>query len=354
MTVALDATYSVGRDLSGVGVYSRELLRGLAAAHPESQWNWLYRPHRLTRAFAETVPKNVRRGLLLDHAPWRRAPLLHGLNQRLPRKRFATQVATFHDLFVMTGEYSTPEFRRRFTEQARHAAREADRIIAVSAFTADQVVSLMNVDRTRVVVIPHGVRALPPSTQPHSIQTREKIVLHVGAIQKRKNLVRLVRAFAALPQDWRLVLAGSSGYGAEEVFAAIERSKPASRITVAGYASSEDLAQWYARASIFAFPSLDEGFGMPLLEAMAAGVPVVASDGSATKEVAGDAAVLIDPENEDELAAALARVARDSDLRDRLIKRGLRRAASFTWQRAAAETWAVYRNLSTGAKPTSP
>lgn len=340
MKIAIDATYSVGRSLSGVGVYSIELMRELAAQHREARWNWLYRPHRFARAFAEAPHPNVRRGLLLDGALWRSSRLFHGLNQRLPERRFALQVATFHDLFVMTGEYSTPEFRRRFTEQARHAARQADRIIAVSTFTAEQVVTLLGVERTRVVVVPHGVRPLPRVEA-----AREKIVLHVGAIQKRKNLVRLVRAFGALPKDWRLVLAGSAGYGAEEVFAEIERSECRSRITVTGYASEQELGGWYARAMIFAFPSLDEGFGMPVLEAMSAGVPVIASNASAVKEVAGHAALLVDPENEDQLLTALTDAAEDEGLRGRLVAAGLEHAKAFSWQRAAFETWAVYREL---------
>jgi glycosyltransferase involved in cell wall biosynthesis len=340
LKITIDATYSVGRSLSGVGVYSRELMRELAAQYPDTTWNWLYRPHRLTRAFQQGVPANVRRGVLLDHALWRSSQLFVGLNQRLPDTRFALQVATFHDLFVMTGEYSTPEFRRRFTEQARHAAKEADRIIAVSAFTAEQVISLLNVERGSVSVVPHGVRPLPRSGAP-----REKIVLHVGAIQKRKNLVRLVRAFAALPEDWRLVLAGSAGFGAEEVFAAIERSKCRDRISVTGYATDEELGKLYARAMIFAFPSLDEGFGMPVLEAMSAGVAVVASNSSAVREVAGDASLLVDPEDEGQLAAALQQAAEDEGLRNRLVAKGTERAKGFTWQRAAMETWEVYRGL---------
>jgi glycosyltransferase involved in cell wall biosynthesis len=342
LRIALDATYSLGRDLSGVGIYSRELLYGLAAADPDVDWRWLYRPHRFARSLREKLPANAHRGLLLDGVGPRSAALFHGLNQRLPTRRFARQVATLHDLFVMSADYSTPEFRARFTAQARHAAAEADRIIAVSQFTAKQVTELLGVEPARVTVIPHGVRQFPPPVPP---VPREKIVLHVGAIQKRKNLVRLVRAFESVSEDWRLVLAGSSGYGAEEVFAAIAKSSASARITVTGYVDSRELAQWYARAMVFAFPSLDEGFGMPVLEAMASGVPVIASRGSAVGEVAGDGALLVDPLSEDQLREHLTTITTNVELRRQLIIEGQQRAAGYSWVDAARRTLAVYREL---------
>lgn len=335
MKIALDATYSVGRSLSGVGVYSREILTGLAAAHPETRFRFCYRPHRFLRA--EGLPSNARRGLLLGAQS---ADLFHGLNQRLPRIRRGKAIATFHDLFVMTGEYSTPEFRERFTAQAREAAERADAIIAVSAFTARQVVELLGVEPARVHVVHHGARRLPAPAM-----LRENVVLNVGAIQTRKNIERLVEAFETLDASWRLVLAGSYGHGAESIQARIERSPARSRITVAGYVSAEELAEWYARASIFAFPSLDEGFGMPVLEAMAAGVPVVTSTSSALPEVAGNAALLVDPKDTGALADALRRVAQEPHLRQELVRLGEERVREFSWELAVRRTWTVYEGL---------
>jgi len=249
-------------------------------------------------------------------------------------------VSTFHDLFVMTGEYSTQEFRERFSEQARHAAERSDLIIAVSQFTADQVVALLNVERSRLRVVHHGVD-WPPAA---AAVPRENIVLNVGAIQERKNTARLVEAFEQMPADWRLVLAGSSGFGAAQILERIEASGVRDRIDVTGYLSDSELERLYARASIFAFPSLDEGFGMPVLEAMARGVPVVTSNRSALPEVAGDAAMLIDPLDTGGLAAAMQRLI-DPHERDVLMQKGLLRAAEFTWKSAVEKTWAVYSEL---------
>jgi len=342
--IALDATYSIGDVLSGVGLYSHEILMGLAGAHPEVRFDFCYRPHRFLRARRTPLPRNARRRVLAEPLGPRGADLFHGLNQRLPRIPMRRAIATFHDLFVMTGEYSTPEFRARFTAQARDAAARADAVIAVSEFTRSQVVSLLGVEPARVHVVHHGTRkfAGPLIASPG----REKVILNVGAIQKRKNIARLVEAFETLPQAWQLVLAGSNGYGAEEILARIEKSPARERINVTGYVSPSELSGWYARAAVFAFPSLDEGFGMPVLEAMAAGVPVITSNRSALPEVAGDAAVLVEPEDTEALGQALRELTLDVDLCRDLARRGTARVRMFTWEKAISDTWNVYRTLS--------
>jgi glycosyltransferase involved in cell wall biosynthesis len=370
LTIALDATYSIGDTLSGVGLYSHEILMGLAGAHPEVRFDFCYRPHRYLRARRAALPPNARRRVLAEPLGPRGADLFHGLNQRLPRIPMRHAVATFHDLFVMTGEYSTPEFRARFTAQARDAAERADAVIAVSEFTRSQVVSLLGVDPAKIHVVHHGIRHLAaplagrrpggypafPTGNPAEAAWvtaarssappgREKLILNVGAIQKRKNIVRLVEAFETLPPEWQLVLAGSHGFGAAEILARIENSRARDRIQVTGYVSAQDLAGWYARAAVFAFPSLDEGFGMPVLEAMAAGVPVIASNRSALPEVVGDAAVLVDPDDCEALGLALRELTINVDWCRELARRGTARARMFTWEKAVRDTWDVYRAL---------
>ena len=341
MRIALDATYSLGKNLSGVGVYSREMMSGLARAHPDESFRFYYRPHRLFKSLSEELPANASRRLLAG-AP--RADLFHALNQRVDRRALRT-VCTFHDLFVMTGEYSSPEFRARFTEQARQAAANSDAIIAVSQSTASQVEQLLGVDPSRIHVVPHGSHGASLSAAAGAAR-RENMVLFVGVIQKRKNVGRLVKAFERLPAGWRLALAGASqGYGAAEELRAVEESPRRADIDILGHLSGEQLAALYARARIFAFPSLDEGFGMPILEAMAHGVPVVTSQSSAMPEVAGDAALLVDPLNIDQLAHALTRLAGDEGLREDLIARGHARVPHFTWDSAVAQTWAVYEKV---------
>jgi len=339
--IALDATYSLGENLSGVGVYCREILTGLARAHPEETFHWCYRPHRWIRSFVVRLPANCRRRLLHEPLVPRAAGLFHGLNQRLPTVRLRRSVTTFHDLFVLTGDYSTPEFRRRFEQQARHAAARSDVIITVSKFTAEQVEQCLGVERARLRVIHHGVW-LPPEPAEGE---RENIVLHVGAVQRRKNLARLIDAFHRLGPGWRLVLAGSLGFGGGEILTRVQDSPGRDRIQWLGYVPEAELSALYRRARILAFPSLDEGFGLPVLEAMAWGVPVVTSNRAALPEVAGDAALLVDPQDTEALAAALAALATREDLRHDLIARGRQRAAAFHWDTAVAKTWSVYLEL---------
>jgi len=141
------------------------------------------------------------------------------------------------------------------------------------------------------------------------------------------------------------VLAGSLGYGSDEELESVNHSPRRADITVTGYLLDSELDDLYARASILAFPSLDEGFGIPVLEAMAHGLPVVTSNRSALPEAAGDAALLIDPTDTESIAAALNRLTGDDGLRKDLAARGRTRAAQYTWERAANETWEVYKEL---------
>lgn len=341
MKIALDATYSLGRNLSGVGVYSREILNGLASAHPDAEFRFCYRLHRFLRSFSQPLPGNARRRFLWKDWP-ASADLFHGLNQRIDSTRYRRAVATFHDLFVLSGDYSTAEFRQRFAAQARQAAERAQLIIAVSRFTAQQVEQLLKVDPARIRVVRHGVRC--PAKKSHPAK-RERMILFVGALQRRKNVARLVQAFEQVEAGWKLVLAGSFGFGAEEILALIEHSPRKDDIQVLGYLADAVLEELYSRASIFAFPSLDEGFGMPLLDAMAREIPVLTSNVSAMPEVVGDAASLVDPLDVTAIAEALQKLIGNQWLREQLVQRGLERMTEFAWDKAVKGTWEVYQEL---------
>ena len=317
------------------------MLSGLAQTFPEDEFLHCYRLKTVTNA-SRLAFGNVKKCVLLPPLKTFRSDLFHALNQRVDRRPAKKVISTFHDLFVMAGDYSSPEFRARFTGQARRAAQNSDFLIAVSAFTANQVHSLLGFDRSRIRVVPHGVH----QRRCGIAGPRENIVLFVGALQRRKNVLRLIEAFESVAEDWRLVLAGAiTGYQADRILERVERSSRRDRIQVTGYLSGSDLDQFYSRASIFAFPSLDEGFGMPVLEAMAYGVPVITSRRSALTEVAGDAAILIDPNETEELRCALDRLIQNPEERMRLSELGCARAQLYSWDRAVRSTHAVYEEV---------
>jgi glycosyltransferase involved in cell wall biosynthesis len=339
--IALDATYGTGTELTGVGVYSHEISHGLALRHPEATFRFCYRSHKFLKSFRDTLPPGVHRWPFTES--WLPPhDLFHGLNQRVPAARTRRCVTTFHDLFVMSGDYSTPDFRQRFTAQARQAAERSDLILCVSAFTASQVESLLNVPKPKLRVIHHGVHA-PVGVPQHD--PRENIVLSVGSIQKRKNTARLVEAFEQTSPGWKLILAGAAGFGASEILEQIQDSPRARDIEVTGYIDNAKLHALYRRASLFAFPSLDEGFGIPVIEAMAWGIPVITSDRSALAEISGDAALHVNPNDTAELAHALQTLMDQPGLRRELIARGLDWSAQFTWSRAVQATWGAYQEL---------
>jgi glycosyltransferase involved in cell wall biosynthesis len=353
--IALDATYSVDSQPSGIAVYSRELLSGLAETHPRDEFFFCYRPKQWIQASPPSVP-NVRRRLLQPPFPTFTADLFHALNQRVDRRPARKVVSTFHDLFVITGEYSSPEFRTRFTQQARRAAINSDLIIAVSEFTARQVTGLLQFDSSRIRVVPHGVHQHVVEHESQADSQRENMILFVGALQARKNVLRLIDAFERLPaisgdelraeSAWRLVLAGApSGYQAGRIIDRIEKSVCRDRIELAGYVLQSELERLYSRASIFTLPSLDEGFGIPVLEAMAHGVPVVTSNRSALVEVAGNAALLVDPYSVEEVQSALNQLMTDPGLRANLASLGRARAKCYTWDRAVQATYSIYQEL---------
>lgn len=347
MRIALDATYSIDPRPSGIAIYSRELMAGLASQYPSDSFLHCYRLKQLRKARRPSAA-NVRNRLLMPPFKTFSADIYHALNQRVDRRPAKKIVSTFHDLFVMTGDYSSPEFRKRFTEQARNAANRSDIIIAVSEFTAKQVADLLCFERSRIRVVSHGVRF--PVTIP--AERRQKEILFVGALQARKNVQRLVAAMDELPSDWKLVLAGSpDGFQADRILQQIAASRRKKQIVVTGYLPAAELEQLFWRASIFAFPSLDEGFGIPVIEAMAHCLPVLTSDRSALAEVSGEAALHVNPEDTGSIASALKRLIEDEPLREALAARGRAHAVKFSWERAVHETWKVYAELANCPQP---
>jgi glycosyltransferase involved in cell wall biosynthesis len=261
-------------------------------------------------------------------------------------------VVTIHDLsFLRFPHLFRPANRLYLSIFTRASCGRARRVIAVSAHAAEEVVRLLGVGREKVSVVYHGVgpefRPLPPEEVAAFRARRglpEKFVLHVGTVEPRKNQLRLVEACARLREPaLKLVLVGGRGWYEEEVFARVKQLGLQKRVVFPGYVPGDELALWYNAAMVFAYPSLYEGFGMPVLEAQGCGTPVLTSDCSALPEAAGDGALLVAPRDVEAIAAGLHRLLCDEALREKLRQRGLAHAARFTWQKSAVETAAVYR-----------
>ena len=289
-----------------------------------------------------------------------RLQLVHGPANSLPLFGFGLPaVVTIHDLAI----YDHPEwfpsgqwFATRVV--VPQSIRRARVIICPSAATMQAVVRHFQLDPQRCRVIPHGVEtefSLPISSRVRTELTAryalpERFLLQVGTVQPRKNYVTSLRALARIPPQQRipLLVVGGFGWKYDDVVNAVRELDLDRWVRFVGYASMPQLPGLYQMAQAVLFPSLDEGFGLPVLEAFAAGTPVVASNGGAIPEVAGDAALLSAPDDDEALAANLLRLLSDEALRERQVAAGRARAALYTWSASAAAHREVYEAVVSG------
>ncbi|MDI3339562.1 MAG: glycosyltransferase family 1 protein [Sphaerobacter sp.] len=363
-------TFAPGYRQAGVSRYIEFLLRALPSAAPDIQ-PVVFSGPQADGGVAE-LPRNVqwRRSRLPTGRPevrilWeqlagpvalRRAgvDLVHGPVNVLPLADGLPGVVTVHDLAFRVYPEQYPRAKQRYLDLLTGASiRRAARVITVSESTRRDVLRLYPVDPSRVVTVPNGVDpSMAPVTDPARLRAfrearglPDEFLLFVGTLQPRKNLTGLLRAYAAVRDRVAapLVVAGGKGWMYEPIFAEVRALGIEGRVIFAGYADAAELPLWYSAATAFVYPSLYEGFGLPVLEAMACGTPVITSDTSSLPEVAGDAALLVDPRDVDALAAGIERIMGDAPLRATLRARGLARARAFSWERTARETAAVYR-----------
>lgn len=379
MRVCLDVSPAVYRR-AGIGRYARDLGAALVPLLPGDLGIFYNDP---TGSLAPEPPLDVlprttvrretklwRLSVALGDLLGRRqdglaggAALFHATDHLLPRfSDRVRSVCTLHDLaFLVDPSVHTRTNRLFLSAMVPRFLRRADRVICVSECTARDATRLLGLDPVKVAVVPSGVDARfhPPSRgEIASARSRlalpERYVLYVGTVEPRKNLPTLLRAWARLKRAGdprRLVIAGKLGWLTDDFFRALAASGLEDEVVRLGYVADADLPALYGGAEAFVFPSRYEGFGFPVLEAMACGTPVVCSSSSSLPEVAGDAALLHDPASDEQLADALARLRDDPVLRVELAARGLRRAATFTWARAARETARVYEQV-LSATPT--
>jgi glycosyltransferase involved in cell wall biosynthesis len=365
-SVAFHVDQPFARVPGGIGTYVRELVPALAAADPDLQvtlfharsdrsperWMVRFPRVRLAQGIRTLYPSWALLGRPALPSPIDRADLVHAPSPSAvpPVSTSQRLVVTVHDLAfrLHPAMYPAP-WRSLYRLGLRRAIRRADALLAPSRHTADDLVRA-GAASERVHVTP--LAASLPSSGGEDVPARLGVgrpyLLFVGTLEARKNVVRLIRAYrraidtAALPHS--LVLAGPLGWRAEAVHREVAVPGPG-RVVLTGRIDPGALDALYRSADAFCYPSLYEGFGLPVLEAMARGVPVVCSNASSLPEVAGDAAVLVDPMSVGEMADAIARVLGDDRERERLGAAGRARAEGFSWERTARKTLEVYRKL---------
>lgn len=356
---------------AGVSGYAEQIARRLPALAPADRWT-IYAapgitPERLalqpnTRLHVSRLPttKPIARiwweQLVAPVALWRTRPdlLLCPLNV-VPLWAPCPTVVTIHDLaFLRYPEYFPPAKQRYLAAFTRLSAHRARHIITVTEATKRDVVQLLGVPATKITAIINGLPDdLPLPSQAEiaafrrRVQLPERFLLFVGTLEPRKNIGALLQAYHQVRAevDMPLVVVGGKGWMYAPIFALHAALGLGDRVLFPGFVAPADLALWYSAATAFVYPSLYEGLGLPPIEAMHYGTPVVTSNVSSLPEVVGDAALTVDPNDVAALAAALVRVTQDAPLREELQRRGRAHAAQFRWHRTAERTLALLRSL---------
>lgn len=378
LTIGIDLRPALSR-MTGVGRYVSGLVGGLARLDSEnlyvlfsSSLRERARPEFFSHG-AEDPPPNFelvdrRIPVFVLNALWHRLgrPSLDRLSGRaidlthsphpliLPSRR-GRSVVTIHDLFFYRHPEATgAEIRRDYPPLVRAHAARADAVVTVSEATASDIERELRVSRERIQVIPNGIdlESFRPGRSDEETARRYRLppqfILSVATLEPRKNLPRLVEAVGLLAsRGWEgaLLMAGGTGADEKRVDALVERLELGSRVRKLGYVPPADLPAIYRRARLLVAPSLWEGFGLPLLEAMACGVPVVASDLAAHREVAADSALYVEPTDPSSIARGLEQIWSDEGLAHRLVEEGARRVKLFSWEESARRTLALYQRL---------
>ena len=374
MRIGLDARLAF-YDKTGIGRYTRALLAHLTLVDAGENDYFLFcdqqpPPEAWQNPRSRIVPIYQKQRILWTNfslPPLLKAnqiQLYHGVcNFELPLRKVCPSVVTLHDLVPLFFPRLVPKKHLvLFKALIRWVIQIADKIITISHASKNDILARFGIpeEKVQVVYLAHEPRygPIPDSQKIQSVLEKYglngRYLLFTGVLEPKKNLDRLVEAFYLLKarskawKELKLVLVGGKGWGYENLSRRIERRGLQKEVIFAGYVPEEDLPYLYNGAELFVFPSIYEGFGLPVLEAMACGVPVVTSRSSSLPEIVGDAGKLVNPWEARDIAQGIEEVLTEPGLKRSLIEKGLNRARGFSWLRTAAETLAVYRSVYKG------
>lgn len=360
MKLAIDASSTAKRGHGGIDNYIRLLIANLAGIDSENKYYICYKFSRLkNRKYFLPVPApNFKIKIVQEPFSFifDKIDLYHGTDIYVPDYK-CKKIATIHDLFsLVSDKFSSERFRERKIQLYQKAVKRSDMLICVSESTKKDLMNLLDVTEERVRVIYEGVGGeYYPRDQEEQEKVRTKYnlardyFLFVGVPSVRKNTPALLRCFSKIVKkendSLQLALVGKMLSASEEISKLINEFQPRENLRVLNYVEENDLAALYSGAKALVFPSLYEGFGLPVLEAMACGAPVLTSNVSSLPEITGDAALLADPYNEEDIEAGMTKLLNDEGLRMHLKDKGFARAKAFSWRKMAEQTLECYREL---------
>jgi len=371
MNIALDGM-PLGSQLTGVGHYTFELARSLALAAPadhftllsplptsvvevvDGSWPANLSLHKTDRRVVNRRWWSVGLPLYLKRSNF---DLFHGTNYEIPLWSKTPSVLTIHDLSLfLHPDAHEPRLVRRARWRLPLMTRSASAIVTPTEAVKREVCERLNIDPQKVVVTPEAPRTVFQRREPNQtsdtrkhLNINEDFILFVGTLEPRKNLKRLLEAFEIVlqttPLTPQLVIAGGRGWLMDDFAASLQQRGLSEKIRLTGYLNDDELCALYSSCKLFVYPSLYEGFGLPPLEAMSCGAPVITSNIASIKEAAGDAARLVDPLSVEDIVEALIKLLSNEGERERLSQAGRERVKNFTWERTALKTLEVYRRL---------
>ncbi|KKQ17252.1 MAG: Glycosyl transferase group 1 [Berkelbacteria bacterium GW2011_GWA1_36_9] len=382
MNIGIDANCLIF-EKAGVGKYTQNIVKNLIKIDRKNHY-FLYfsflryrkKREKIIKDFLKPKTKNVTYKILPIPTSWyeflttTKFPITRLINDKIdvyfapyvsgiPKNGFPKTVATVHDLvFLRFPEHRGKKLTNYYLKRHIIATSNAQKIIAPSVATKNDLQEFLKIESEKIQVIPEAADSRFRKIKNDAFSDRVisryfdpklKYILSVGTLEPRKNLTRLVTAYSLLPhilkREYKLVLVGAKGWNNSELYRAIKNLNLEDNVIFLGFVSDEDLPYIYNRANIFVYPALYEGFGLPPLEAMASGVPVIVSANSSLPEVVGNAAILLDVKNEEEIAQAIKEVILKEKLRQKLVKRGFEQAKKFSWATAAKETLKVLEEV---------